>query len=658
MTLDRPRWIAALRGMWAPWVLVCVLFWIGLLEHAGLKSADLFAWLGAQKNSPNDVVLVQASQDDVQQFGAMAIRSGDTALQLVKQINAVEPRAVVVMRGALAPSSSAALTNTSARTLVEADIDTPASPSRPTFSALRDTDRVVRRTLLGEFDATGKRSPSLVLRAVELSTQQNAELSAQHIHMGGRTLFELATGEGEYVRNGTKLSALIPRQTRAPLASLSFAQALASSNQLRGKIVVLAGLADADALRYQLPQHSDWFGSGRLTHQALEFSDEATRAEVAAEQIGSLLTATTGKTQALRGWNFVSVVTWTFAIMLLCAWALVPTSTPKQWVAIAVGSITVLWLMAAVAFEWGIWIPVVAPTLGILLLSLVAVTTVFRIEQNLRAFADVTQRALNRLPEPVFVKDSLGRIRIVNESFARLSGYLPNQLIGKNLSDVLPDWPILSLLQHSGDYETGKVAHDEKSAPEHFVDAFGREYELNLLTARLPRPGRQDLIYALIRSCHATGDRHELQSTLEALEKRAQQLRFWANHKQQRACIDWLQIEDFDLLLEAYSNEQVEVLLRRVLERLRRAFASSFAIERDLRDGIFCLMRILPASSDEASRGSLTRHALDVAFGFEFEIDGESIELRVRSQHSELIDNDFAQARQTALQQLAHSADR
>jgi PAS domain S-box-containing protein len=651
--------------MWAPWLLVCLLFWIGMLEHAGLKSADWFARLGALARSNGDVILIQADAQDAKQFGAKAIRSGEITERLLEQIELSEPRAVVVMRGAIPDaaitertnqSTSEAIGQRTARLVFEADIDSESSAKRPLFSAPRDTDRVVRRTLLAERSNTTP-VPSLVLRAAEIALQDAAIIENTRIVLSGAVIAELATGEGEYVRNGTSLSALIPPYTRAPLEILSFADVLQTGKSVRGKVVVVAGLADPDALRYQLPQHSDWFGHGRLTHQALEFSDEATRGEVAAEQIRNLLSAAAGKTHALQGWNFFAVAAWTFVLMLLCAWALVPTSKLRQWLLIGGGGVAGLWLLGAVCFHWGVWIPVVAPTLGIILLSLIAITMVFRIEQNLRAFADVTQRALNRLPEPVFVKDSLGRIRLVNESFARLSGYLPNQLIGQNLSEVLPKWPILSLLEHSGDYETGRLSHDERAAPEHFVDAFGREYELNLLTARLPRPGRQDLIFALIRSCHATGDLHEARSSFELLDQRAQQLRFWAQHKQQHACVDWLQIEDFELLLEAYSSEQVEQLLRRVLERLRRAFASCFALERDMRDGTFCLLRIMPASSNDAGIESLTRHALDVAFGFEFEIEGETIELRVRCERRELLDADFASARQHALQSLARGSD-
>jgi predicted signal transduction protein with EAL and GGDEF domain len=102
-----------------------------------------------------------------------------------------------------------------------------------------------------------------------------------------------------------------------------------------------------------------------------------------------------------------------------------------------------------------------------------------------------------------------------------------------------------------------------------------------------------------------------------------------------------IDIEDFDLLHEAYAPEHVEKLLKQVHERLRRAFVGADAIERSFTPGQFWLMRKLEFSEDTTSQ---TRHALDLAFNWPFDVAGEKVELTAlcASASAPIDANDFA----------------
>jgi PAS domain S-box-containing protein len=663
--LDRRRFVAALRASAWPFFVIAALHGFGYLEVVSLKFLDVYGRLFAQHTPAPEVVVVAFDRGDLKRFGSDSVRGDQMTRQVLEKLLAADVAAVGIgiAPNFKQPDSPALIATIKAhparvvvmdtREVLALGLSSAVEPlpelaaQSATLSVHVDVDRVARRQIIAwrAIDSrtgkdTGRFDTSFCFQLAQraLSAAGGASplgINAQGLlTKNGVAQQDLGPGLGDYLYSSKpNIPMILPRHS-TDLELVTYSELLSadfSPARVAGKVVVMGTVADGSQ-------------SFQLSFQSLMGAyDTSFFADILGQQTATLLEfARSSDWPAMRalphGFGYVWVAFW----LLLTAWLLVPSARPHQWLVIGLGSGGALVLITLVAFRFGLWLPVFAPLLGIAGITVMMVSSVFRAESSLVAFADITQRALNRLPEPVFVKDSLGRIRMVNESFCRLAGLLPAALNGKLLHEVLPNWRIAKLLAHKGDYSTGKHALDgDTTGAEQFTDAYGRQFELNLITSRLPRAGRQDLLFGLVRAFHAVGEGHDAPATSAQLQLRFTQLDFWARSHGLNALVQRIDIEDFDLLHEAYAPEHVEKLLKQVHERLRRAFVGADAIERSFTPGQFWLMRKLEFSEDTTSQ---TRHALDLAFNWPFDVAGEKVELTAlcASASAPIDANDFA----------------
>jgi CHASE2 domain-containing sensor protein/GGDEF domain-containing protein len=647
--LDRLRLIAAFRAIVLPLLVITTLFAFGLMESLSLKVLDLYGQMFATRRPAEQMLIVAYDRFDVRRFGGKVVQSDGMTQSVLTRVLAGKPKAVGLTRVANfdAPDSAGLIALVKANpnvllmdrrevTALKVAAEAPPAEELRTQSATQiiqtDVDRIVRRQVLAwplldpeTEKPTGANENGFCFTLAQLALGPHSPLSLDAnnvLLVNGKAQAALTSGSGDYAQSlGMPATLILPKHA-SDMDLVTYQELLAPEfdlQRLAGKVILLGSVVDSSQ-------------AFQLSFQSLKTAyDTSFFVDIMAHQVSNLLDVADGHWPVMRAPSAFVGYLWGLAWLVLCAWILVPTARPLQWLSIGAGTLGALIGITLLAFYLGWWLPVFAPATGIVLVTIAAISNVFRTESSLKAFADVTQRALNRLPEPVFVKDSLGRIRMVNESFCRLAGMLPKTIIGEALTKVLPYWRTEALLSYPGDYNTGNRHPNEptdaelnSTPPELFTDAFGRKFELNLITSRLPRAGRQDLVFGLVRTFHAIGDEHDLPANTEALEKRFEQLAFWASKHGLNALVQLISIEDFELLQEAYLPEQVEKLLKHVHERLRRAFSGADALERATQAGHFWLMRKLEFSEDTASQ---TRHALDLAFNWPFEIAGEKVEL-------------------------------
>jgi PAS domain-containing protein len=359
-------------------------------------------------------------------------------------------------------------------------------------------------------------------------------------------------------------------------------------------------------------------------------------------------------TRAHRFLEPIATAAWTLAWLYAAAYWLVPTRTALAWFGISCALIMALLGVATVSHLFSLWLPISAPLLGIVIVCLLTISVVFRNETAMREFVEVTRKVLDQLPEPIYVKDSYGRIRLVNESFCRLADALPEQLVGLPLETVFPDWHVLE--QSENENAHLRQLH-QSITTEAFTDLHGKHYQLQSVAAHLPRPGRQDLVFGLIRAFQATGREHDQPADADQLRHHFTSLCFWAGKHGQHPLLQLVKIEDFALLQEAYGIDTANAQLPLVRERLLRAFpdADHIVLDAEL-EGAFWLFR---RSGFGDTRNEQTQRALDYAFQYQFAVAGELVNLNAlcASASAPLDGTEFAELQSIIVNKLTHAAD-
>ncbi len=350
----------------------------------------------------------------------------------------------------------------------------------------------------------------------------------------------------------------------------------------------------------------------------------------------------------------ISSAFWMLMWLYLAAYLLVPTRTALAWFGISSSLILALLGVASIGHLFWFWLPIAAPLLGIVIVCLLTISVVFRNETAMREFVEVTRKVLDQLPEPIYVKDSYGRIRLVNESFCRLADALPEQLVGLPLTLVFPNWCVLE--QNDDEPARPRQLHQSVTV-ESFTDLHGKRYHLQSVAAHLPRPGRQDLVFGLIRAFQAIGQEHDQPANDERLHQHFTSCRFWAGKHGQIPLLQLVKIEDFALLQEAYGADAANAQLPLVRERLHRAFPDADHIVLAFEpEGAFWLFR---RTGFGDTRSEQTQRALDYAFQYQFEVAGELVSLNAlcASATAPLDGIELTELQQHIYKKLAHASN-
>jgi CHASE2 domain-containing sensor protein/GGDEF domain-containing protein len=462
-----------------------------------------------------------------------------------------------------------------------------------------DYDAIVRRFLLGRIDGDHY-FPSLSVRTArayfdddpnKLTQAADGTLTINGVHYD-----KLGQRFGEYqiaVNDNVSDTLLIAPKHWGGVDLYSFGDVLAGKvpvQNLKDRIVFVGTHTTSLTALLNMTPGSSW-------NSIKDFSPP----QRAALMTDHLITAVLGETpiiKALPNWlNIVWISVWT----LLAVYLMAPFDAPRIWLWRASALAGVMVAISLFAFRYGYWLSVVPALLGIAASSAETIRKALINERSLRDFVDVTQSVLDRLPEPVFVKDDHGRIRLVNEALCRLLAAEPKALIGAPLVSV---WPQFAALPGSGEAE--------------LTDRFGRQFKVQIeLSSLPPRMANEKLVFGMIRAMEPLQARSV--EPVETFEKRFALCQARAQRLGEKTWLIWIQIDDLADVREVLGHATAESYHQQISNRLHSAFPTMDSITTLSNDQFLIVENVQTLHSS-------ARELLQGAFSWPITINDERVE--------------------------------
>ncbi len=652
-----------LRGAWSIFwpaaILVAVLRLTGVLEPYALTLYDTFNYFSAKhQESPRVVVLSQQLQDlkDPELYPL----SDEKLNELLLKVLAQSPRLIVIdtlLNKPRPPGNDALnatlLSNPNIQIRLFGDengIDRHSGPKiaiadariAMSLNTFDDADFVTRRVLLGFYQR------GVLIRETALNASNLYLHLGGHLNLGGLNSPNVTPADvaqaaavilapdntlargtqhytsvspsfGEYTRADSLPTFLVPAPHWQLPTNISFGQlqrGAVAPDIFRDKVVVLGLTASA------VGGPGSPSPLGRRPGQARQPIYSAT---ITAINIDKMLAVALDDWPVMRSphaaINWLWITFWT----ALAGFCLAPMSRFGTWTGASFLIIGSLFGISYLAYFFGWWLPLVSPLLGILLCLAVAVRLALRSERSLKDMIKVMGSVLDQLPEPVFVKDPQGRLRLVNEAFCRLAGALPEELTNATLASTVP-----GLILPQSDINTMKSGECTRSK---LTNRYGEQFELMLISSRVPSASGEDLLVALIRdvqAIHSTPRTPVLPAA--QIQKRFEQARFWAQSKSNKLTVSVLELLDVEIIHSAYDAAILAGVRQLAFERLCRAWPQAEVLS-ELNEYQYLLILSFPQTSVAASA---VAHALQTSFAsaisfadalVEVEFDAATVEL-------------------------------
>lgn len=648
-----------LRGAWSIFwpaaILVIALRLTGVLEPYALTLYDTFNYFAAkQQTSPRVVVLSQQLQD--LKDPSLYPLSDEKLNEFLLKVLAQSPRLIVIdtlLNKPRPPGNDALnatlLSNPNIQIRLFGDengVDRQSGPKiaiaderiAMSLNTFDDADFVTRRLLLGFYQH------GILIRETALNATKQYLHQANHLKLGehlnsgksdeptGITLTPdntLARGNqhytpvtpsfGEYTRADSLPTFLIPAPHWQLPINISFGQLQrgeVTPDLFRDKVVVLGLTASA------VGGPGSPSPLGRFPGQARQ---PIYSAIITAINIDKMLAVALDHWPVMRSphaaFNWLWIAFWTAITALVLA----PMSRLGRWTGATSLIIASLFGIGYIAYILGWWLPVVSPLLGILLCLAGAVRLALRSERSLKDMIKVMGSVLDQLPEPVFVKDPHGRLRLVNEAFCRLAGALPEELTNQPLASSVPGL----ILPHS-DINTLRPSEVMRSE---LTNRYGEAFELTFISSRVPSASGEDLVVALIRDVRAIRRLPRIPALpREQIQKRFEQARFWAQRNGGKLSVTVLELLDVKMIESAYGQSTLAAVRQLTFERLCRAWPQAEVLS-ELNEHQFLLIlthaQSFPAAS-AVNQALQTSFATPVASGdlaVDVELDAATVEL-------------------------------
>lgn len=194
--------------------------------------------------------------------------------------------------------------------------------------------------------------------------------------------------------------------------------------QLKGKLVVIG-----DNANLHLTQLKTGFG-----RHFFDIDENIQPSTLNAFNADQLIGVSKYGWQPMRDWPDWLEFVWMFLWSIIFAITLHALTSFRQIFLRVAVALVLLFVCCFCAFRLGYWVPLVLP---LLMLALSAAWTVrlgiYHVVLTKRA-STLMHWLIDQLPEPVWVLDAQGIVRVANEAFCRLAGRLPKELLNKPLS--------------------------------------------------------------------------------------------------------------------------------------------------------------------------------------------------------------------------------
>jgi CHASE2 domain-containing sensor protein len=614
------RWRAVLRIGIPVLCLVLGARHLGWLERWSMQAFDWCTHFYASSEPSKYVTAIGITDADLKLFADP--RGKATMLKVLEQVKTTQPKAIFFTE-ALNPGGEPflkefvdsllqvkhgyALTTT---TLSESEGQMLSALPEPIQRMQReqrlflgvsysDYDAIVRRFLLGRMDGDHY-LPSLAVRTAsaffnddpnKIAQAADGTLTINGVHYG-----KLGQRFGEYqiaVNDNVADTLLIAPKHWGGVDFYSFGDVLAGKvplQHLKDRIVFVGTHTTSMTALLNMTPGSSW-------NSIKDFSPPQ-RAAMITDHLISAALGETPVIKALPNWlNIFWISIWT----LLAVYLMAPVDAPRVWLWRASALAGLMLAISLFAFRYGYWLSAVPALLGIVASSAETIRKALTNERSLRDFVAITQSVLDRLPEPVFVKDDHGRIRLVNEALCRLLAAEPKELIGVPLVSI---WPQFAALDRSGEAE--------------LTDRFGRQFKTQIeLSSLPPRMANEKLVFGMIRAMEPLKVRSL--EPVETFEKRFALCQARAQRLAEKTWLIWIQIDDLADVREVLGNATAESYHQQICNRLHSAFPTLDSITTLSNDQFLIVENIRTLHSS-------ARELLQGAFSWPITINDERVE--------------------------------
>jgi len=316
--------------------------------------------------------------------------------------------------------------------------------------------------------------------------------------------------------------------------------------QLKGKLVVIGDNANLHLTKIKT-------GFGRHFFDIDENIQPSTLNAFNADQLIGL--SKYGWRPMLDWSDWVEYV-WMFVWSIIFAISLHALTAFRQiFLHLAIG-LVLLVVSCYLGFLFGVWVPFVLP---VLMLALSGAWTlrlgIYHVVLTKRA-STLMHWLIDQLPEPVWVLDADGFVRVANEAFCRLAGRLPKEVLNKPLSACAVNLVAIDSEATAGLDASNASAHQFK-----FSNGLGEK--LTLIAQRDRAIAKEFVGFEtfIVRGILSNGS-----DAIDSTELAAQRLRlerYWAQAKDRLAVV-------VNVAIQAQTEVAPAELLRASAERLRK----------------------------------------------------------------------------------------
>jgi CHASE2 domain-containing sensor protein/GGDEF domain-containing protein len=612
------RWRAVLRIGVPVLLLVLGARHLGWFERWSLQAFDWSTRFYASSEPSRHVTAIGISDEDLKLFANP--RGKETMLKVLEALKPTQPKAIFFTEG-LNPAGEpflkefvdsllqlkhgyALTTNTLSEGQTLSELPEPIQRmyrEQRLFLGVSfsDYDAIVRRFLLGRMDGD-QYFPSLLVRTTKayfdddpnkLAQAADGTLTINGVHYG-----KIGQRFGEYqiaVNDNVSDTLLIAPKHWGGVDSYSFGDVFAGKvplQHLKNRVVFVGTHTTSLTALLNMTPGSTW-------NSIKDFSPPQ-RSALMTDHLISAVLGETPVIKVLPNWlNIIWISVWT----LLAVYLMAPFDAPRIWFWRASALASVMLAISLFAFRYGYWLSAVPAFLGIAASSAETIRKALTNESSLRDFVKVTQSVLDRLPEPVFVKDDHGRIRLVNEALCRLLAAEPKELIGAPLVSV---WPEFAALQSSGESE--------------LTDRFGRQFKAQIeLSSLAPRMADEKLVFGMIRAMEPLQARSL--EPLETFEKRFALCQARAKRLGEKTWLISIRIDDLADVDEVLGHATAENYHQQISKRLHSAFPTLESITTLSNDQFLIVENVQTLHSS-------ARELLQGAFSWPITINDERVE--------------------------------
>ena len=469
---------------------------LGLLQPWELAVYDQFIRVRPTEPRDNRIVIVGIDEEDLQKFG-FPIPDGKMA-ELLQKIAADKPLAIgvdIFRDLPIPPGDTAGVQKLhKAWETIPNLIGIEELPSGKALGVnpppvlhqkdqvgfnniIKDIDNKVRRGLLYHAGNDGSIHISFALKLALIYLENQgikpkpASGNSQDLQLGKGVFERLRGNEGGYVNadaGGYQFLANLrgPRGTFSMVSMNDILSEKVPRDFAQGRIVLIGSTATSVK-----DVHSTSYSAGLFSAPK-----EVSGVELHANFISHILSSAIDGRTTIKVWQNSLGYLWIWGwsiVGALISWKL---QSSRNSVFCLLGiSFGLSGISYLVLLGNGLWLPLVPPLMGMAGSSIVIMSYLARLQEELKRSKDFLQTVINTIPDPVFVKDQSHRQIVLNQAYCRLTGYTVEQLLAKTDDELFsPDEAKLLWEQDERVFQSNEECENE----EQLTDAKGVVHDL------------------------------------------------------------------------------------------------------------------------------------------------------------------------------------